>query len=98
MGAGLKRVAKQCGGLTVKAGGKTVHHVVAPELKTKAEIEAQIKEIKQAYQYVLTGELSNCYINAPRALMQADALARLSVLHWVLGLDYKSQLKSPKPW
>ena len=26
MGEGLKRVAKQCGGLTVKADGKTVHY------------------------------------------------------------------------
>ena len=63
-------------------------------MKTEKQIKERIKMIESAYGHVLTGDLSNIQINAPRALIQVDAEARLSVLYWAIGKEFKSKLKS----
>lgn len=62
-------------------------------MKTKEEIESQIAKLEKDYEHVLTGSVATIQINAPRALMQMDAEAKLSTLHWVLGTKYISKLK-----
>lgn len=65
----------------------------AREAKSKKQVRRKIAEIKQSYAHVLEGSVATIGINAPRALMQIAAESRLSVLHWVLGTEYKSTLK-----
>ena len=62
--------------------------------RSVSEIRKAIHEIEDHNTSLLTGELSTIVENAPRALMQLDAEARLSVLYWVLGTKYTSKLKS----
>lgn len=62
-------------------------------MKTQKEIEAKIKEVEISYEHVLTGSLATVGINAPRALEQNAAEAKLQALHWTLGTQFKSKLK-----
>jgi hypothetical protein len=62
-------------------------------MKTATEVKAKIAELRKSYSHVLTGTTATVFENAPRALMQLDAEAKLTVLHWVLGKEYKSKLK-----
>jgi len=61
-------------------------------VRTEQEIMDAIKQITKDNEHVLTGELSNIQINAPRALMQLSAESKLVVLNWVLGKKFKSRL------
>jgi hypothetical protein len=46
MGAGLRRVAKQCGGLTVTAGGGTVRYDADGQKEGQGMAEKRLKEIE----------------------------------------------------
>jgi hypothetical protein len=54
-------------------------------MKTEAEVRAEIKEIEEGYEHVLSGSLATTQINAPRACMQIEAVSRLQGLYWMLG-------------
>ncbi len=62
-------------------------------MKNEKEIRQQIADLKGAYAHVLQGSSVTVQINAPRALMQVEAEAKLRALHWVLGEKYESKLK-----
>ncbi len=62
-------------------------------MKSEEEIRERIKKVEAGYSHVLTGDVSNIFENAPRALMQIDSETQLVTLHWVLGLRYISKLK-----
>lgn len=62
-------------------------------MTSQNEVEARIRKIEKDYAHVLTGSLATVHVNAPRALMQAEAEAILRSLYWVIGKKYKSQLK-----
>jgi hypothetical protein len=57
-------------------------------MRTEKEVKAEIRRIKKDNSHVLDGSLSTVVENAPRALMQLSAAARLQVLHWVLEKEY----------
>jgi hypothetical protein len=57
-------------------------------MRTEKEVKAEIRRIKEDNSHVLDGSLSTVVENAPRALMQLSAAARLQVLHWVLEKEY----------
>jgi hypothetical protein len=61
-------------------------------VRTEKEIEGMIKVIESTYDHVLTGSLATIHVNAPRALMQSSAEAKLQALYWTLGRQYKSKL------
>lgn len=65
----------------------------AAALEAMNKIKARIAEIEKDYDHVLTGSVATVVINAPRALEQVAAEAKLQTLHWVLGTTYKSKLK-----
>ncbi len=54
-------------------------------MKTEQEIKEQIKEVTKSYKHVLDCKLAVIDINAPRALMQLEAIAKLNTLYWVMG-------------
>lgn len=54
-------------------------------MKIENEIRAEIFKLEKDYAHVLEGGLARIQINAPRALMQIEAVSRLSALYWVLG-------------
>lgn len=62
-------------------------------MKTEREIKACIRQTKKDYAHVLHGSQATLLINAPRAVLQLEAETKLRMLHWVLGIEYKSQLK-----
>jgi hypothetical protein len=62
-------------------------------MRTKEEIQAEIKQVETNFAHVLRGSVATVDINAPRALLQIDAEAKLAALHWVIGTKYKSKLK-----
>lgn len=62
-------------------------------MRTAKEIRAEIRTIKKDYAHVLKGKIATIQINAPRALMQIHAEAKLYALHWTLGESFKSKLK-----
>ena len=62
-------------------------------MKISREIESEIIRIKTSCKQVLTGSLATVDINAPRALMQITAEAKLRTLYWVLDKEFKSTLK-----
>lgn len=62
-------------------------------MKTELEIRKAIEQIKKNYAHVLEGEVAIVQINAPRAMMQLEAEAKLRTLHWMLGEKYTSPLK-----
>ena len=53
-------------------------------MKTEKAIKKQIEEVTQSYKHVLDCKLANIQINAPRALMQLEAIAKLNALYWVI--------------
>lgn len=54
-------------------------------MKTEAEIRADIAKLTESYQHVLDCGPATVIINAPRALMQLEAVARLETLYGMLG-------------
>jgi hypothetical protein len=81
--------------MSKKPKGKTLVEVFAaeiPPMRTRQEINELIVHIEQVHRDILTGSLATIQINAPRALMQLSVEARLSVLYWVVGREYKSRL------
>ena len=54
-------------------------------MRNEEEIRIAIKEIEESYNHVLEGDFALIQINAPRALMQLEATAKLGVLYWVIG-------------
>lgn len=62
-------------------------------MKSKKEVQRQIRELERAYKHVLTGSLATVQINAPRALEQVAAESKLAALYWVLGAKYQSRLR-----
>ncbi len=54
-------------------------------MKTEQEIRDRIKEITNQYAHVLDGGLATITVNAPRALLQIEAITSLNRLYWVLG-------------
>ena len=54
-------------------------------MKTEKEIKEQIKKVTEGYQHVLDCKMATMDSNAPRALMQISAVAKLDTLYWVLG-------------
>lgn len=65
----------------------------ATGMKTAAQIREAIKQVEADYAHVLTGKVSTVSVNAPRALMQLEAQAKLRALHWCLGTKYESTLR-----
>lgn len=53
-------------------------------MRSKEEIKHRIREVKSQYNHVLRGSLATVQINAPRALLQVQAEAKLATLNWVL--------------
>ena len=53
-------------------------------MKTKEEIKEQIKNITSSQAHIFNQKCADITINAPLALMQLSAGARLDVLYWVL--------------
>jgi hypothetical protein len=62
-------------------------------VKTEAEIREMIKAVKRDYAHVLRGTIATIVENAPRALMQLEAEAKLDTLYWILGERYESKFK-----
>ena len=62
-------------------------------MKTKTEVQAEIRRFTKERNYILRGELSTIQINAPRALMQLATVTKLETLHWVLGTKFKPKFK-----
>jgi hypothetical protein len=54
-------------------------------MKTENEIRAEVKKTIDCYRHVLDCGPATVQINAPRALMQVEACARLNALCFVLG-------------
>lgn len=54
-------------------------------MKTELEIRNKIQKITKNHQHVLDGGLATVTINAPRALLQIEAITSLNRLYWVLG-------------
>ena len=54
-------------------------------MRTEGEVREKIKEITTAYHDVLDCRLATVQTNAPRALMQLDAVTKLGSLYWVLS-------------
>jgi hypothetical protein len=53
---------------------------------SEKQIRDKIKEINDNYHHVLhVGGCADVWTNAPRALMQCEAEAKLAILHWCLG-------------
>jgi hypothetical protein len=64
-------------------------------MKTEEEVRKRIEAINKDYYHVLhNGGLATIEVNAPRALIQLDAVARLETLHWILGENYIHTYKS----
>lgn len=57
-------------------------------MRSKEEIKHRIREVKAQYNHVLRGSLATVQVNAPRALLQVQAEAKLATLHWVLLKDW----------
>lgn len=55
------------------------------KLRTEKEIREQIKAVTESYKHVLDCKLAGIQINAPRALMQLEASAKLDTLYWTIG-------------
>lgn len=62
-------------------------------MRSKQEIKHRIREVKADYAHVLRGSLATVQINAPRALLQVQAEAKLATLHWVLCKEWRLKLK-----
>lgn len=54
-------------------------------MKNEKEIREQIEKVIESYKHVLDCGPATVDINAPRALMQLTAVARLDALYWVIG-------------
>jgi hypothetical protein len=54
-------------------------------MRTEEEIEEKIKEVEASYNHVLIGSMATIQINAPRALMQLQAVSILDGLYFSLG-------------
>lgn len=54
-------------------------------IKTELEIRDKIKNIEDAFGHILNIPNATVFANAPRALMQAEAQSKLSVLYWCVG-------------
>ena len=56
---------------------------------SEKEVKAKIKEINEDYHHVLhVGGCADVWTNAPRALMQCEAEAKLKILHWCLRKNF----------
>jgi hypothetical protein len=53
-------------------------------MKTEQAIRNQTKNLIKTYKYVLNCPLATITENAPRALIQINAIAMLDALYWVL--------------
>lgn len=62
-------------------------------IKTPQQIEEEIYRTIKDNDHLLTGSVATVQINAPRAVMQVNVMAKLDALHWVLGRKFKSKLK-----
>ncbi len=54
-------------------------------MKTKQEIENEIKKTIEDYRHVLDCGPATVEINSPRALMQLAATSKLNTLYWSIG-------------
>lgn len=54
-------------------------------MKSKAEIKSKIEQLVKDHDHLLKGGRATIQINAPRALMQLDVMARIGTLYWVIG-------------
>jgi len=54
-------------------------------MESETEIRNQITKITESYQHVLDCGPATIGVNAPRALLQLAAVAKLDSLYWVLG-------------
>ena len=54
-------------------------------MKTEKEVREQVDKVIAQYKHVLDCSIATVYINAPRALMQLDAITKLDMLYFVLG-------------
>ncbi len=66
-------------------------------MKTKEDIMVLIGQIKQDFEHVLKGSPATVQINAPRAIMQIQAVSQLRALYWVLGENYSHVWDKDKP-
>ncbi len=65
-------------------------------MRSEEEIKQEIIEIKlNSHDILYSGGLSTVQVNAPRALMQLNAIAKLTALHWVLGIEFHHKWKKP---
>jgi hypothetical protein len=54
-------------------------------MRSEQEIKDKIQEVENSYHHVLTGSMATVVENAPRALMQLSATAKLDGLYFALG-------------
>lgn len=54
-------------------------------MRTKEQVKERIKQIETAYSHVLEIGPATLDVNAPRALMQLEALNWLDILYWTIG-------------
>lgn len=62
-------------------------------MKTKKQVIEMINVIEKDYSHVLEGTTATLPVNPLRALLQVSTIAKLIVLHQVIGKEYKSKLK-----
>ena len=55
-------------------------------MRNEPEIRAEIERVENAYAHVLIGEFSTILVNAPRALLQIEAVSMLAGLYFALGM------------
>lgn len=54
-------------------------------MKTEKEVRHRIDAVTNQYQHILDCGLATVTVNAPRALLQIEAITSLNRLYWVLG-------------
>lgn len=54
-------------------------------MKTEQEVREKIRKTTEQYQHVLDGGRASLLVNAPRALIQIEAITALNYLYWILS-------------
>jgi hypothetical protein len=62
-----------------------VMYVKPSKVKTESDIREEIVRVIKNFRHVLDGPRAGVTINAPRAVMQINAIDRIETLYWFLG-------------